>query len=61
MLIDPPLLLAEPVAVPKAASSPSLYPSAVAVLLMLRAEVPKLPPTWTLPRLIGVLIVLNTA
>jgi hypothetical protein len=60
-LIDPPLSLAQPVGVPKAASSPSLYASATAVLLILTDVVPNVPPTWMLPRLTGVVIVLAAA
>ena len=60
-LIEPPLVLAAPVRLPKAASRPSLYPSLVAVLLMLRADVPNVSPMWTLPRLIGVVIELAAA
>ena len=49
-LIEPPLLLAAPVGVPKAASSFSLKASAlVTELVTVRGCVPKLSPTWIVP------------
>ena len=46
---------------PKLALSFSLNPSLAAVFWMVNACVPKLPPTWILPRLIGVVIVFAEA
>src|SRR5580765_3064809 len=60
-LNEPPLLLAPPVCVPKLASNFSLKPSLAAVFWMLSVWVPKESPTWMLPRLTGVVIVLGDA
>ncbi len=57
VVIVPPLVVALPVAVPKLASKPSDTP-AVAVLAIVKAEVPNVPPVWMLVRVTVGLVVL---
>ena len=52
-LIEPTLLVAAPELPPKLASRLSEKPSLAAVLLIVRACVPKLPLTWMIPKLAG--------
>ncbi len=60
--VTDPLALADPVAVPGAASRPSVkFTPPVPALLMLTGVVPKVPPTCTLPSVTGVVIVFGAA